>query len=111
MKPEAELVERSMGGSTRRKHPHKHYIHRSNWLRAAVLGANDGLVSVASLTIGVAGSSVDNRTLIIASVAGLVAGEARCERGAPWSRTRPRCLSPPLRCRVGRAELDRPQVR
>ena len=51
-----------------------HYIHRSNWLRAAVLGANDGILSTASLAIGVAAAS-DNRALIVfTTLAGLVAG-------------------------------------
>lgn len=51
-----------------------HFIHRSNWLRAAVLGANDGILSTASLAIGVAAAS-DNRELIIfTTLAGLVAG-------------------------------------
>jgi len=51
-----------------------HYIHRSNWLRAAVLGANDGILSTASLAIGVAAAS-DNRELIVfTTLAGLVAG-------------------------------------
>ncbi|GAA2182642.1 VIT family protein [Brooklawnia cerclae] len=47
---------------------------RLNWLRAAVLGANDGIVSVASLVMGVAGAAADSRTLLIAGVAGLVSG-------------------------------------
>ena len=51
-----------------------HYIHRSNWLRAAVLGANDGILSTASIAIGVA-SAVDNReAIILSALAGLVAG-------------------------------------
>lgn len=51
-----------------------HYIHRSNWLRAAVLGANDGILSTASLAIGIAAAS-DNRELIVfTTLAGLVAG-------------------------------------
>lgn len=51
-----------------------HFIHRSNWLRAAVLGANDGILSTASLAIGVAAAS-DNRELIVfTTLAGLVAG-------------------------------------
>ena len=51
-----------------------HYIHRSNWLRAAVLGANDGILSTASLAIGVAAAS-DNRELIVfTTLAGIVAG-------------------------------------
>lgn len=51
-----------------------HYIHRSNWLRAAVLGANDGIISVSSLAIGVAAASSLREPIIIATVAGLVAG-------------------------------------
>ncbi len=51
-----------------------HYIHRSNWLRAAVLGANDGIISVASLAIGVAAASSTREPILLATVAGLVAG-------------------------------------
>jgi len=51
-----------------------HYIHRSNWLRAAVLGANDGILSVASLAIGIAAASQSREPIILASLAGLVAG-------------------------------------
>ena len=51
-----------------------HYIHRSNWLRAAVLGANDGILSTASLAIGVAAASSTKDPIILATLAGLVAG-------------------------------------
>lgn len=51
-----------------------HYIHRSNWLRAAVLGANDGIISVSSLAIGVATASSTRAPILLATVAGLVAG-------------------------------------
>ena len=51
-----------------------HYIHRSNWLRAAVLGANDGILSTASLAIGVAAASELREPVILATLAGLVAG-------------------------------------
>ena len=51
-----------------------HFIHRSNWLRAAVLGANDGIISVASLAIGVAAASTTREPILLATVAGLVAG-------------------------------------
>ena len=51
-----------------------HYIHRSNWLRAAVLGANDGIISVSSLAIGVAAASASREPIVLATVAGLVAG-------------------------------------
>ena len=51
-----------------------HYIHRSNWLRAAVLGANDGILSTASLAIGVAAASDSREPIILATLAGLIAG-------------------------------------
>lgn len=51
-----------------------HYIHRSNWLRAAVLGANDGIISISSLAIGVAAASSTREPIVLAAVAGLVAG-------------------------------------
>jgi VIT1/CCC1 family predicted Fe2+/Mn2+ transporter len=51
-----------------------HYIHRSNWLRAAVLGANDGIISISSLAIGVAAASSSREPIVLATVAGLVAG-------------------------------------
>ncbi len=51
-----------------------HYIHRSNWLRAAVLGANDGILSTSSLAIGIAAASDLRPPIILATVAGLVAG-------------------------------------
>ena len=47
---------------------------RLNWLRAGVLGANDGIVSVASLVVGVAGATTDNAALLVAGLAGLVGG-------------------------------------
>jgi vacuolar iron transporter family protein len=51
-----------------------HYIHRSNWLRAAVLGANDGIISISSLAIGVAAASSSREPILLATIAGLVAG-------------------------------------
>jgi len=51
-----------------------HYIHRSNWLRAAVLGANDGIISISSIAIGIAAASMTREPVILATVAGLVAG-------------------------------------
>lgn len=51
-----------------------HYIHRSNWLRAAVLGANDGIISISSLAIGVATASTTRDPILLATLAGLVAG-------------------------------------
>jgi VIT1/CCC1 family predicted Fe2+/Mn2+ transporter len=51
-----------------------HYVARSGWLRAAVLGANDGIVSVSSLVVGVAAADPSPRAVLIAGVAGLTAG-------------------------------------
>jgi vacuolar iron transporter family protein len=51
-----------------------HYIQRSNWLRAAVLGANDGILSTASLAIGIAAASSSREPVVLAALAGLVAG-------------------------------------
>lgn len=57
-----------------RIHPERHLITRIGWLRAAVLGANDGIVSTASLILGVAAASSPQKDILIAGVAGLVAG-------------------------------------
>jgi len=51
-----------------------HYIHKSNWLRAAVLGANDGILSTASIAIGVTAASSSVEPIVLATFAGLVAG-------------------------------------
>ncbi|MCW3040486.1 MAG: hypothetical protein JWM31_2391, partial [Solirubrobacterales bacterium] len=52
----------------------RHLGHRSGWLRAAVLGANDGIVSTASLVLGVAAAGSSGHAILLAGVAGLVAG-------------------------------------
>ena len=52
----------------------KHYVNRSGWLRAAVLGANDGILSTTSLAIGVAAASNTRSPIVLAALAGLVAG-------------------------------------
>ena len=57
-----------------RLHPEQHLVGRIGWLRAAVLGANDGIVSTASLIVGVAAAAVTQNAVLIAGVAGLVAG-------------------------------------
>lgn len=56
------------------RHNERHRTHRTGWLRAAVLGANDGIVSTASLVLGVAASGADTQGVLVAGVAGLVAG-------------------------------------
>jgi vacuolar iron transporter family protein len=55
-------------------HPERHLVERIGWLRAAVLGANDGIVSTASLIVGVAASAATLNAVLIAGIAGLVAG-------------------------------------
>ena len=55
-------------------HMERHLVQRIGWLRAAVLGANDGIVSTASLIVGVAASSAGPSEVLVAGVAGLVAG-------------------------------------
>ena len=57
-----------------RRHAETHNSRRVGWLRAAVLGANDGIVSTASLLIGVAAASTTHNTLMVTGIAGLVAG-------------------------------------
>lgn len=57
-----------------KQHGEKHFAERIGWLRAAVLGANDGIVSTASLIVGVAAASESHLEVMVAGVAGLVAG-------------------------------------
>jgi VIT1/CCC1 family predicted Fe2+/Mn2+ transporter len=56
------------------RHGERHYGERIGWLRAAVLGANDGIVSTASLVLGVAAAGAEHQTLLMTGVSGLVAG-------------------------------------
>jgi VIT1/CCC1 family predicted Fe2+/Mn2+ transporter len=56
------------------KHAERHLVERIGWLRAAVLGANDGIVSTASLIVGVAAASAEKGQILVAGIAGLVAG-------------------------------------
>ncbi len=56
------------------RHTERHKTHRIGWLRAAVLGANDGIVSTASLVLGVAAAGANSQGILVAGVAGLVAG-------------------------------------
>jgi VIT1/CCC1 family predicted Fe2+/Mn2+ transporter len=73
------LIQANFGKIDRMSHPSAHpddphYVTRNSWLRAAVLGANDGIVSVSSLVVGVAAAEPDARVILVAGVAGLVAG-------------------------------------
>jgi VIT1/CCC1 family predicted Fe2+/Mn2+ transporter len=63
------------------RHIERHRTHRIGWLRAAVLGANDGIVSTASLVLGVAAAGTSEKSILIAGVAGLVAGAASMAAG------------------------------
>lgn len=56
------------------RHRERHRSHHSGWLRAAVLGANDGIISTASLMMGIAAAQADSAAILLAGVAGLVAG-------------------------------------
>ncbi len=65
----------------RSRHREAHLIHRIGWLRAAILGANDGIISTASLVIGVAAGTASESETLLAGVAGLVAGAASMAAG------------------------------
>ncbi len=56
------------------RHIERHRTNRTGWLRAAVLGANDGIVSTASLVLGVVAAGASSQSILVAGVAGLVAG-------------------------------------
>jgi VIT1/CCC1 family predicted Fe2+/Mn2+ transporter len=62
-------------------HPEIHLSHRAGWLRAAVLGANDGILSTASLVLGVAASGATGSAIVTAGIAGLVAGALSMSAG------------------------------
>ena len=61
-------------GPLRTAPPERHYSHRTGWLRAAVLGANDGILSTGSLVLGVAAAGASRSAIVTAGIAGLVAG-------------------------------------
>lgn len=63
-----------MKRSLAKRHPERHFAERIGWLRAAVMGANDGIVSTASLLVGIAAAGSTREALLIAGAAGLVAG-------------------------------------
>jgi VIT1/CCC1 family predicted Fe2+/Mn2+ transporter len=62
-------------------HKERHHLHRSGWLRAAVLGANDGIVSTASLMLGVAASHAEGHAVVVAGAAALTAGACSMAAG------------------------------
>ena len=63
------------------QHIEPHYLQRAGWLRAAVLGANDGIISVTSLVVGMAASGASSHTLLIACIAGLISGAVSMAAG------------------------------
>jgi VIT1/CCC1 family predicted Fe2+/Mn2+ transporter len=65
----------------RSRHIERHRTDRIGWLRAAVLGANDGILSTASLVLGVAAAHANHSNVLIAGVAGLVAGSMSMAAG------------------------------
>lgn len=67
-------TKRKTNGKSKEDYLSVHYVQRSNWLRAAVLGANDGILSTASLAIGIAAASATREPVVLATLAGLVAG-------------------------------------
>jgi VIT1/CCC1 family predicted Fe2+/Mn2+ transporter len=64
-----------------RMHSESHLLERVSWLRAAVLGANDGIVSTASLVVGVAAAATSQETILLTAFAGLVAGSMSMAAG------------------------------
>src|SRR5665647_3094672 len=71
----ADLIRRAESRMSRlRLHRENHFVDRIGWLRAAVLGANDGIISTASLIVGVAAAATTQGEVLIAGIAGLVAG-------------------------------------
>ena len=82
-------------------HIERHRTHRIGWLRAAVLGANDGIVSTASLVLGVAAAGASSKSIVIAGVAGLVAGAMSMAAGE--------YVSVSSQADTERADLDREQ--
>jgi len=62
----------------------RHRTDRIGWLRAAVLGANDGILSTSSLVLGVADAHATHASVLVAGVAGLVAGAMVVTAGVGW---------------------------
>jgi VIT1/CCC1 family predicted Fe2+/Mn2+ transporter len=85
-----------------RRHAERHRTDRVSWLRAAVLGANDGIVSTAALLVGVAAASATREPLMVAGVAGLVAGAMSMAAGE--------YVSVHSQADTERADLDRERI-
>jgi VIT1/CCC1 family predicted Fe2+/Mn2+ transporter len=89
-------------------HEAPHFINRSGWLRAAVLGANDGIVSVASLIVGVAAAGPDRTAILIAGTAGIAAGAMSMAAGEYVSVSSQADVERADILREGRAIIDEP---
>ncbi len=94
------------------KHPEDHRTHRIGWLRAAVLGANDGIVSTASLIVGVAAAETGRSSVLVAGMAGLVAGAMSMAAGeyvgqlaVRHRKRRPRAGAPRARHRLRKTSM------
>jgi VIT1/CCC1 family predicted Fe2+/Mn2+ transporter len=85
-----------------RRHVEAHRTHRIGWLRAAVLGANDGIVSTACLILGVAAAGTGAKSILVAGVAGLMAGASSMAAGE--------YVSVSSQADTERADLDRERV-
>ena len=89
---------------SRLSHSEIHMVHRIGWLRAAVLGANDGIVSTASLVVGVAAAGSGRGAVLVAGLAGLVAGAMSMAAGEYVS------VELPGRLREGRHRARNPRA-
>lgn len=89
-------------------HEAPHFINRAGWLRAAVLGANDGIVSVASLIVGVAAAGPDRTAILIAGTAGIAAGAMSMAAGEYVSVSSQSDVERADILREGRAIVDEP---
>src|SRR5271157_362982 len=78
------------------RHSEHHLVGRIGWMRAAVLGANDGIISTASLIVGVAAAATKQSDVLIAGVAGLVAGAIRWRPASMYLSVRNRTQSRPI---------------
>ena len=84
------------------RNPENHFAHRTGWLRATVLGANDGIVSTASLIVGVAAAQSSHESIVVAGLAGLIAGAMSMAAGE--------YVSVSSQADTERADLDRERI-
>jgi vacuolar iron transporter family protein len=80
----------------RQLHKENHLVERIGWLRAAVLGANDGIISTASLILGVASAAATKSDILLSGVAGLVAGAMSWRLGSTFRSTRNQIQNVPI---------------